>query len=200
MNLDTFPAKNLGTNENIEFSSILEGVGESIISFYNEGGSFLKKDLEEILSFRFPNAEVTVVTVFRPTGAQELYFSDKRETSARTYLRIKIKDKKIGELSMLAPYPANNDRFEGVQGFKTDKGISPNNLKHAVPATLKRNAFRWEIKDEGILSKQSTNKSETSLEDAVTTIKKLDVQIAKLVAQRDSLKEKVNSKTEGYSV
>jgi hypothetical protein len=94
----------------------------------------------------FPGVEVT--PIFRPTGAQELYFSDTRETSALCYWRISHKDS-----NYLLPCPGAPGRFEGVQGFQVPSGrlCSPESLQVCVPAILRRKGSRWEIDQPGSL-------------------------------------------------
>ena len=124
-----------------------EIIGDCFVQLCNQGREFLARDLEARLRDFGPEGSVT--TVFRPTGAEELYFAETREGSAQTYWLVSYAQKYY-----LVPCPATSMRFEGIQGFQLtrDGGCTPASIAACEPAELRRKGGRWGIKTFGKLA------------------------------------------------
>lgn len=139
---------------NVELGKLLEKVGGSFRAFCQESTAYSPDELVEKLKKDYP--DVSVVSVFSPSSAQELYFLDTRETSADQFLRVSLPGREL-----LLPNPLTPDRFEALrkgEAFETDDQVTPSEIKVVIPATLKRNGQRWEVDEKGVLSKTENSK------------------------------------------
>ncbi|MEI7709448.1 MAG: hypothetical protein WCI76_01920 [bacterium] len=127
---------------NIENISIPERLGQAFVKIFKSKRGMDEEDVKSELEVTFPEAKVT--SVYYPTRAQTVYFSNIRDGSASSFLRVTI-----GSVSYLLPKKMNTERFESSRGF--DGYAAPNKIQKIVPAELIQNGQRWEIKKEGQL-------------------------------------------------
>lgn len=139
--------------EHKEALSTAEKIGNAFLKFLKEGQpGFSDADLLEKIKSDIPNAQIR--PVFRPTGAQELYFSEERVGSALKCFLVTV-----GTENYLLPAPANKERFETVQGFEVGSRPAPDMLQDFAPAEVFQNGTRWEIKTAGRMNEPPKEKT-----------------------------------------
>ncbi|KKW11041.1 MAG: hypothetical protein UY50_C0022G0009 [Parcubacteria group bacterium GW2011_GWA2_49_9] len=136
-----------------ESLSTADKIGRAFIHFAQFGRFDEEEFLQDLKASGIPNAQVR--SVFRPTGAQELYFSETREGSALKCFLVTV-----GGENYLVPTPANKEKFETIQGFEIGADASPATLEQFTPAEVVQNGTRWEIKDKGRMNKPPAERGE----------------------------------------
>jgi hypothetical protein len=125
-----------------------EEIGRRFVRFCRDEREYLDTAFERALASGGAGGaqKPGVKSVYRPTAAQDTYFTDEREGPSHAYWRVSWDD-----VEYLLPCPTARHTFAGQQGFVVHDPVAPARLQTCLPAVLRLNYRRWEIADAGQL-------------------------------------------------